>query len=122
MRRDLLSLYEGTSGGALGAGGGTIWPPDGRWSPLLSTEIFADFANPEWVYFLDDALGRALVVKHGQDDAIADTYWTYESMTVFGFGRTCSGACKGMSGLGPDAGSRLHRGDHGAGGDLEFRK
>ncbi len=92
-------LYEGTPGGAIGPED-YIGRADGSLTPLTSTNINTDFPNPEWAYFLDAALGRALIVKHGQDDAIADTYWTFESMTVLGYGRTCTGACKGMTASG----------------------
>ena len=92
-------LYEGTPGGSLGPED-YLGLPNGSLSPLMSTEIYGDFANPEWAYFLDDALGRALIVKHGEDDSIADTYWTYSSMTVLGFGRTCRQGCKGLTASG----------------------
>lgn len=89
-------LYEGTPGGSLGSED-FIGFADGRLVPLAEGAFLADLPSPEWVYFLDATLGRALLVLHPADDAIADTYWTFDTMTVFGFGRTCQGGCTGLT-------------------------
>jgi hypothetical protein len=89
-------LYEGTPGGVLGTED-RIGFADGRLLSLTTGEFLGDLPSPEWVYFLDTNLDRALLVMHPQDDNIADTYWTFDTMTVFGFGRTCRGGCTGLS-------------------------
>ena len=89
-------LYEGTPGGALGPED-NLGFADGRLVPLAEADFLGDLPDPEWVYFLDAHLGRALLVLHPTDDDVADTYWTYDSMTVFGFGRTCRGGCPGLT-------------------------
>lgn len=89
-------LYEGTPGGALGPED-RIGFADGRLLALDEAEFLGDLAGPEWVYFLDTEQNRAFVLLHPEDDDVPDVYWTFESMTVFGFGRTCRGACTGLT-------------------------
>lgn len=85
-------LYEGTPGGALDDAD-VCWRSDG-YAARCSQAWEGDVANTsgaapgtEWVAFADEAAGRTLVLIH-PDDAIADTYFAFGPMTVFGFGRT----------------------------------
>jgi len=89
-------LYEGTPGGAVGPED-HLGFADGRLVPLAEADFLGDLPDPEWVYVLDANLGRALLVLHPTGDDVADTYWTYDTMTVFGFGRTCRGGCPGLT-------------------------
>lgn len=89
-------LYEGTPGGALGPED-RIGFADGLLLELSEAEFLGDLPGPEWVYFLDTEQQRALLLLHLEDDDVADVYWTFDSMTVFGFGRTCRGACTGLT-------------------------
>lgn len=94
-------LYEGTPGGAVDADDYFVTSAGSntRAKLLQSGEpITSDLAAPEWIYFEDSGLSRALLLVHHQDDAIGERYWTMNSeMTVFGFGRTGHGASMGMS-------------------------
>jgi hypothetical protein len=95
---DYYVLYEGTPGGELGDEDFLVTSAGAATRVSLPSAYFLeDLAAPEWVYFEDSALGRALLLAHHEDDAIDDLYRTMGTMTVFGFGRTCDGACQGMS-------------------------
>jgi hypothetical protein len=92
-------LYEGTPGGRLGSEDSLLTSsgPSSRMA-LPSASLEQDLPAPEWVLFEDEALARGLLLVHHEDDAIGDRYWTMDGvMTVFGFGRTCRGACWGLS-------------------------
>jgi len=95
-------LYEGTPGGKLGTEDAAVYATqDTEQSFALtpqSSDVITTDMSPEWIYFADGALKRALLLVHHTDDATADRYWTMDNaMTVFGFGRTGHGAKKGIS-------------------------
>ena len=85
--KDYWFLYEGTPGGAVEPNADTVTRSGGVTTPL-SQSWTQDLPGPEWVYFTDPALGRALFVAPHEDDAATDSYRTMNGeMTVFGFGR-----------------------------------
>lgn len=53
--------------------------PDQEWQ--------GDLAGPEWVYFTDSHLRRAIFFVNRDDDDLIDSYWRMKSMTVLGSGR-----------------------------------
>lgn len=80
-------LYEGSLAGTFDPeqqyivrSGGQRTPATERWD--------GDIEGPEWLYFSDTRIHRALFLVHHQDDAAIDSYWPMQGqMTVFGFGR-----------------------------------
>jgi hypothetical protein len=80
-------LYEGTPGGKIDVPEDFWVTSDGtrrsvaeHWQGVLPA--------PEWVYFADTKLPRALFVANHQNDDLKDQFWQMESnMTVWGFGR-----------------------------------
>lgn len=84
-------LYEGTPGGALQPDSDYMVLADGT-KRLLSESWTGDLQGPEWLYFADGQIDRALfLVNHTEDDAV-DSYYPMgkapRNMTVFGFGRS----------------------------------
>lgn len=85
-------LYEGTPGGGVDDGDYMVLA-DGTRKPINTNEWRNDL-SPEWIYFGDGAMNRVLFYVNHQDDNVEDQYWLMNNkMTVFGFGRTCHGAC-----------------------------
>jgi hypothetical protein len=80
-------LYEGTPGGQLDHDDDYAVRSDGRRSKAGETWD-DDLPAPEWLYFGDRKVRRALFLVHHADDAHPDAYWPMQgNMTVFGFGR-----------------------------------
>ena len=80
-------LYEGIPGGSLEVE---------RDYNVLSTGLrrsiaeswHGDLPAPEWLYFGDDRIKRALFLVHLEDDVHSDQFWQMRrEMVVFGFGR-----------------------------------
>lgn len=84
--RPFWFLYEGTPGGALDERDLMVLA-SGESQPAARGRD-GDLPGPEWLYFADTGLGRALFLAHHHDDRFADAYFPMEgNMTVFGFGR-----------------------------------
>lgn len=93
-------LYEGTPGGRIDAGDYFVVPPNDKKSIYTNYDQFHQDISPEWVYFGDGGKHRVLFMVHHENDNIQEQYWQMggdAGMTVWGFGRTCVGACQGMS-------------------------
>lgn len=85
-------LYEGTPGGELEIGKDFLVRSDGTQTPA-STAWTGDIVGPEWVYFADPTVERALFVVNHTEDEIVDSYYQLDKvMTVFGFGRSSTNA------------------------------
>jgi len=83
-------LYEGTPGGRTGDEDACVRSSKG--SPAgqrtgIGQKWEGDLPEPEWVYFTDGNLKRALFLIHHEEDDRIDSYWRMKTMTVFGFGR-----------------------------------
>jgi hypothetical protein len=80
-------LYEGTPGGKLDIEDDFTGTSTGLKRPV--TEAWTgDLPGPEWVYFGDRKLKRALFVANHQNDDANDQFYQMDGeMTVFGFGR-----------------------------------
>ena len=88
--RNYWFLYEGTPGGT--TGGEDFCVRSSRESQAgertgIDQKWQGDLPGPEWVYFADSKLRRALFLVHHEDDDLTDSYWRMKTMTVFGFGR-----------------------------------
>lgn len=80
-------LYEGTPGGSFEPEKDYMVLSDGRKFPLSEKWDF-DLPSPEWLYFSDPEVGRALAFYQLEDDQLSDQYWPMQgNMTVFGFSR-----------------------------------
>ena len=80
-------LYEGTPGGKLDLDSDFVVTSTGLRRPV-SESWSGDLPGPEWVYFGDGRLKRALFLANHEDDEANDQFWPMEgNMTVFGFGR-----------------------------------
>jgi hypothetical protein len=80
-------LYEGTPGGKLDVPE-DFWVTSAGIRRSVADSWSGDLEQPEWVYFADGKLSRALFVASHQDDTANDQFWQMESnMTVWGFGR-----------------------------------
>ncbi len=83
-------LYEGTPGGTLEMETDFVVRSDGT-QTSAGTSWDGDLSGPEWVYFADPGVDRALFVANHANDTLIDSYYPMTeaagSMTVFGFGR-----------------------------------
>ncbi len=89
MDHNYWFLYEGTPGGVLEPTKDFMVRSNGV-KTLLNQSWAQDIPSNEWVYFSDPSVGtvgRSLFVTHQEDDTLLDQYWSYNYMTVFGFGR-----------------------------------
>ena len=90
-------LYEGTPGGKLDPDGDFWVASDGTRRPA-GESWEGNLPSPEWVYFGDATLKRALFLANHQNDAVIDQSRQMESnMTVFGFGRRLRGLQRHMT-------------------------
>jgi hypothetical protein len=85
-------LYEGTPGGRFTVDDYWIDSSGRRYESApyrLERKWNGDLPEPEWVYFVDPQLDRALFLVHHEYSEEIDEYWHFGDggMTVFGFGR-----------------------------------
>jgi hypothetical protein len=80
-------LYEGTPGGKIDVPG-DFWVVSDGTRRSVAEDWHGTLRKPEWVYFADAKLPRALFVANHQNDDAGDQFWQMQSnMTVWGFGR-----------------------------------
>jgi hypothetical protein len=85
-------LYEGTPGGEFTVADYWVDSSGRRFDSgpfTLENKWNGDLPDPEWVYFVDPLLDRALYLVHHEPSQEVDEYWHFGDggMTVFGFGR-----------------------------------
>ena len=94
---DYWFLYEGTPFGELNKTRDYFVLSDGITRTVgnsFAVTWNGDIAAPEWAYFGDSVVNRALFVAHHEDDNQIDTFWQMQNnMTVFGLGRDGTDAC-----------------------------
>lgn len=84
---DYWFLYEGTPGGQMEKSSDYYYLADGT-RKLCEEKTEGDFAAPEWICVGDPGLKRMLFLANHKNDSDHDMFWGWNSMTVFGFGRT----------------------------------